>query len=223
MIPPRSGDFSAWGQAGHRAANRPHPDRLLRTADRAGTELDARLRGAGRGGRRPAWRRRAGTPTSSTTSARSRCATRARSTRSGCRDVAGATELAAVETAFHPEHAASTRSPSPTRRSRSSRSTSPGTARGRRRRLARRQEALPHPSPRVGRHVDFDVDGMQREHRCSSETTSRPACGRRSRVIEEQSTTALVHPGQPVDDRRLREPGHRNRVGRMRSGPYTLQ
>jgi N-methylhydantoinase A len=198
VVPPRSGVFSAWGML----LTEPRLDlvqtRVLRAAETSGTELDAVF--AGLETEAEARFAEEGSGPEELHHVRSvdmRYAGQEHAVRVPV--AAGPTGLAAIEAAFHAEHrrkyafsladtpielvtfhlAAHVRSPKPA--------------------LAEWTGGVPRPEPKARRLVDFDVDGVhetavfERDELPSGFTAEGPL------VIEEETTTGLVHPGQRVE------------------------
>ena len=112
---------------------------------------------------------------------------------------AGATELAAVETAFHAEHRRKyTFSLADTpielvtfHLATHRRATKPE--------LAPWQGGVASPEPKGRRLVDFDVDGIHDTPVLERDDLPSGFAAEGPLVIEEETTTGLVHPGQAVE------------------------
>ena len=198
VVPPRSGVFSAWGML----LTEPRLDlvrtRVLRTSETSAAELDTLF--AELEDEATARLAEEGAEPGDLHHARSvdmRYAGQEHAVRVPV--AAGTVDLAAVETAFHAEHrrkytfsladtpielvtfhlATHRRSPKPE--------------------LAPWQGGVASPEPKGRRLVDFDVDGihetpvLERDDLPSGFTAEGPL------VIEEETTTGLVHPGQTVE------------------------
>ena len=197
VVPPRSGVFSAWGML----LTEPRLDlvqtRVLRTSQTDGAELDAlfaelELEAEARFAEE-------GTAPGGLDHARSvdmRYAGQEHAVRVPV--AAGPADLAAIELAFHAEHrrkytfsledtpielvtfhlATHRRTPKPA--------------------LAPWQGGVASPEPKGRRLVDFDVDGVHETAVLQREDLPAGFAAEGPLVIEEETTTALVHPGQEV-------------------------
>jgi N-methylhydantoinase A len=198
VVPPRSGVFSAWGML----LTEPRIDlvqtRVLRTSGTDPAELDALFAGLeDEAAARFAEEGAAATELQHVRSIDMRYAGQEHAVRVPVG--AGPADLVEIEAAFHAEHrrkytfsladtsielvtfhlATHRRSPQPE--------------------LAPWRGGMPSPEAKGRRLVDFDVDGvhdtpvLERDHLAAGFTGEGPL------VIEEETTTALVHPGQPVE------------------------